>query len=170
MKLPRKKYNAFTLKSESLLRELRTPVRVSSHRLIEKQTYGQAYEEYDAIWDTGAQSSVCSKKVISSLNLEGKEIDKVPVRGVNSQTNCYVYLISQLILPNNVIVVDIPVIVGDIGGSDILIGMDIITRGDFAITHHDNKTIFSFCIPPHYNKIDFVERSNAIMRRRGNNI
>ncbi len=41
-------------------------------------------------------------------------------------------------------------------GMDILIGMDIITLGDFAITNYNNKTVFSFRFPSS-EVIDFVK-------------
>ena len=44
-------------------------------------------------------------------------------------------------------------------GVDMLIGMDIINLGDFAITHKNGGTVFSFQIPStrHY---DFVKKIN----------
>jgi hypothetical protein len=39
---------------------------------------------------------------------------------------------------------------------DILIGMDIITLGDFAITNANHRTVVSFRIPPDTKHIDFV--------------
>jgi len=38
---------------------------------------------------------------------------------------------------------------------DVLIGMDILGAGDFAVTHHQGKTTFSFCCPGR-REIDFV--------------
>jgi hypothetical protein len=40
---------------------------------------------------------------------------------------------------------------------DIIIGMDILTMGDLAITNHDNRTVLSFRVPPDTTHIDFVE-------------
>ena len=40
-------------------------------------------------------------------------------------------------------------------GADILIGMDIIGVGDFAVTNRDGKTKFSFRLPSRAD-IDFV--------------
>lgn len=41
----------------------------------------------------------------------------------------------------------IPVTEGCLNGADMLIGMDIIGLGDFAITHKNMGTVFSFQIP-----------------------
>ncbi len=48
------------------------------------------------------------------------------------------------------------VLEGDLHDFDVLIGMDIISQGDFSITHEGNRTIFSFQTPSTHN-IDFVE-------------
>ena len=48
----------------------------------------------------------------------------------------------------------------NIPGVDILIGMDIITMGDFVITNADGKTLFSFVIPTLNNKISFSKMIN----------
>ena len=45
-------------------------------------------------------------------------------------------------------------------GSDVLIGMDIITQGDLAITNHNGFTVFTFRCPSD-GKIDFVAEQNA---------
>lgn len=42
-------------------------------------------------------------------------------------------------------------------GIDMLIGMDIITLGDFALTHKNNGTVFSFQIPSTH-EYDFVKQ------------
>ena len=44
--------------------------------------------------------------------------------------------------------------------TDVLIGMDVIGVGDFAVTHKDGKTVFSFRCPS-IARIDFVEKSSA---------
>ena len=41
-------------------------------------------------------------------------------------------------------------------GVGLIIGMDIISRGDLAITNYDGKTVFTFRIPS-YESIDFEE-------------
>ena len=46
-----------------------------------------------------------------------------------------------------------------LGNIDVLIGMDIIAFGDFAIC---NGQIFSYCLPPFEKPIDFVDKANRI--------
>ena len=68
----------------------------------------------------------------------------------------------NIFLPNFVAIPAVRVSLGTIGGSDIdvLLGMDIITIGDFAITNQEKKTTFSFRFPS-LEKIDFVAKINA---------
>ena len=67
-------------------------------------------------------------------------------------TNKTVFRNSYLVdvgLPNSYIVPDIRVVDVDalIGGADALIGMDIITPGDFSITNFNGQTMMSFRMP-----------------------
>ena len=55
-----------------------------------------------------------------------------------------------------------------LGGIDVLIGMDILGLGDFAVTHHDGKTVFSFCVPSRRH-IDFVSEVKIALPRVGRN-
>ena len=45
------------------------------------------------------------------------------------------------------------------GSGDVLIGMDIITQGDFSITNKDQKTVFSFRFPSETHT-DYVKEHN----------
>jgi hypothetical protein len=46
------------------------------------------------------------------------------------------------------------------GGVDVIIGMDILGMGDFAVTHQAGKTTFTFCAPSR-KEIDFVAEVEA---------
>ncbi|GHT53802.1 hypothetical protein FACS1894106_4950 [Spirochaetia bacterium] len=56
-------------------------------------------------------------------------------------------------LPDNLLKQNIEVAVCDFS-SDIgmIIGMDIITLGDFTLLHGDKRTVFSFTTPPQHNR------------------
>ena len=94
------------------------------------------------------------------------------VRGVGSgdtpheyQTNTY---LVNLVLPNGVSMVGVRVVEGSVSGGEILIGMDVIGQGDFAITHHEGKTTWSFRSPS-CDEIDFVpsaDRHNTRLQRQ----
>lgn len=110
--------------------------------------------KYTAIWDTGATGTVITKRVIQECNLQ--PIGIVVVHGISGPTRVSQYLINVW-LPNKVIVPHIQAVVGKIGGEkDVLIGMDIINQGDFAVTNINGKTAFSFRHPS-VERIDFVK-------------
>lgn len=116
-----------------------------------------SHKKYLAIWDTGATNSVISKKVITECNLKPTGI--VQVHGISGEQTSRTYLVN-ILLPNGVGHVGVKVTEGILRDTDVLIGMDIITNGDFALTHNDGKTLFSFRVPS-IGKIDFVEQKAA---------
>jgi predicted aspartyl protease len=112
-------------------------------------------KEYIAIWDTGATSTVVTKKVVNECGLKPIGMAKVHTAGGENVTS--VYLIS-VFLPNNVVFASLKVTEGKISGDvDILIGMDIIGAGDFAVTNKDGQTMFSFRVPS-LEHIDFAKQ------------
>ena len=142
---------AFTFSSNRRLRELRTSAGIKPHRA----PAGWPILECQAIWDTGATSSVIPSQVVESLAL--KPIDVREFRGFDGKlTLCPIYLVD-IALPNKFIVPGVPVAGGpNITGAEVLIGMDIISLGDFAVTNLENKTQFTFRIPS-MAKLDFVK-------------
>lgn len=113
---------------------------------------------YKAIWDTGATGSVVTKEVALAVGL--KPISKTEVHGVGGTKIENVYLVN-IYLPNKVALQHIRVtecekLTGD--GMGVLIGMDVIGTGDFAVTHVDGKTKMSFRIPS-IRSIDFVKEA-----------
>jgi len=112
-------------------------------------------KEYKAIWDTGATNSVITNKVVTELSLRPISITQVEHGGGVSERS--VYLVN-IFLPNKVVFSGIRVTEGNIHGDyEVLIGMDIIGAGDFAVTNKDNKTMFSFRYPS-IEHIDFVKQ------------
>jgi hypothetical protein len=80
------------------------------------------------------------------------------VHGVHSTQDAETFLINVM-LPNGVGVVNLEVTLGQIHGADLLLGMDIITGGDFSITNGEGRTIFSFRVPS-IATIDYVKEAN----------
>ena len=66
-----------------------------------------------------------------------------------------VFLVN-IVLPNKVGFPELTVTAGKLYGADVLIGMDIIGKGDFAVTHPNGNTKFSFRMPSQAD-IDFVK-------------
>ncbi|MCM1532279.1 MAG: hypothetical protein NC048_08080 [Bacteroides sp.] len=109
-----------------------------------------------ALWDTGATISTISKKIADELNLIPFAKSKMFHAGGEGITNLYKV---NMFLPNGVGVRAITVIEGILNGCEVLIGMDIITLGDFAITNKNGKTVFSFQTPSS-NEYDFSVHKN----------
>ncbi len=107
---------------------------------------------YHAIWDTGATLSAISERVVQECR--PRRIMEAAVQGVHGTAYLPIHLIT-LELSNGVLIPEIRVIAGDIGDADVLIGMDVITLGDFAVTNADGFTQFSFRTPSQEH-IDFV--------------
>jgi len=146
-------HHAFTMNYSNITRELFCDVIVKEPLITYKE------DVFRSIWDTGATNTVISSKVVESLGL--KPIDKVRMSGVNSVVEANVYLVD-LYLPNNVRIQSLNVAEGSINNCDVLIGMDVITIGDMAISNHGGQTKFTFSFPPHHNRADYVERSNKL--------
>ncbi len=66
---------------------------------------------------------------------------------------CEVYLVN-IFLPNGVGFPNVTVTKATMGKTDMLIGMDLINKGDFALTHERGNTVFSFRYPS-MSTIDF---------------
>lgn len=114
-------------------------------------------KKFTAIWDTGATKTAITRKVVDECDL--KPIGMVVVHTAGGSVRCNKYLVN-VYLPNRVVIPDVEVNeVELVGDSDVLIGMDIIGTGDFAVTNKDGKTTFSFRVPS-IEKIDFVEELN----------
>lgn len=99
----------------------------------------------DAIWDTGAIGTAITTKVVERLGLMPTGIATVATANGMALQNTHTVDIG---LPNGVIIKGIVATqVDDLLGADALIGMDIITLGDFSITNFKGNTCMSFRMP-----------------------
>ena len=121
-----------------------------------------------AVWDTGATHSVVSQHVVDDLGLTA--IDVTEVSGITGSELAPVYLVN-IRLPNKVVFSRLRVIRGRVRSSGVqtavLIGMDIISAGDFAVSHPGEKTQFTFRVPATGN-IDFVRDGRTKPKRKRN--
>jgi predicted aspartyl protease len=160
------RFHAFTSKANGRAKSLLSSVHVCPAYDPATSTTHPKHNGYTAIWDTGATGSVITSKVVQDCDL--KPIRVAKVHGVHGANQSNVYLVN-IALPNNVQVIGVPVTEAtNLLGADVLIGMDIITRGDFAITHSDGKTTFSFRIPS-IKEIDFVKEAESAFPSVGRN-
>lgn len=101
-------------------------------------------EVESTVWDSGATSTIISEEVVKTLGLH--PIDKARIEGVGGLMDSSIYQIN-IYFENHLEFKSIDVLSGDIGDYDLIIGMDIITLGDFVVSNKDGKTWFSFQHP-----------------------
>jgi hypothetical protein len=109
------------------------------------------------IWDTGATNIVITKSIANALGLTF--VGKRTVRGVHGIKEVNVYYVN-ITLNNKNITLDTNVNeceeLSDDDSIGALIGMNIITMGDFAITNYQGNTTMSFRVPS-LQTIDFED-------------
>jgi hypothetical protein len=124
------------------------------HALCRDPATGERKSVYcNAIWDTGASLTAVSQRVISELGLEPYEPVNIQTVGRNTSSNVY---FASLSLPGNVYMDCIAVTKVSIDDTvcDIIIGMNVIGKGDFAVSGFGGETVFSYRHPPR-QAIDF---------------
>lgn len=154
-------FHAFTVKANGTLNRIITQVEVcQGFDPVQPPSPAYLSHETKALWDTGATASVITTATVNALNLKPIGIVNVNHAGGMGQSNTY---LVNFVLPNKVqaagiIVTECPAVVGDFGA---IIGMDIITKGDFSITNCDGLTWASFRIPS-VKRIDYVEEARHL--------
>jgi len=168
-------HHAFTTRYNGLARVLFNKVNVCLPVTPEEvKTQNVEFKEYIAIWDTGATHSAITKKVVDDLKLQPTGVRETRHAGGKSSNNTYLVNIA---LPNKVMVPHVRVtevqLIPDDNVSDdkqpqLLIGMDIISLGDFVVTNTNTKTTFSFRIPS-VQEIDFIPETQENNVMEGGN-
>lgn len=97
-----------------------------------------------AAWDTGAQFSFISPRLVESLGL--KPFGKASFLGIGGDQTSDTYLV-HIGLSDGKLITDLEVYCADIDDYDLLLGMDVINQTDFLITNADHKTTFQFRTP-----------------------
>jgi hypothetical protein len=115
-------------------------------------------EELRAIWDTGATNTCITQVAADRIGLVPTGlVDMTTAKGTHRAST----VLTNVALPNGVGFHGLRVTICDLGQNvDVLIGMDIIGSGDFAITNFENKTVMSFRVPS-TRTIDFVVEHSA---------
>jgi len=119
---------------------------LKSKVIVQSVTDETRFVKCEALWDTGADYSAIRKEVAKELGL--KSVGKVLVASPDKKRtpNRKMYCIN-LNLSSGIEFSNVNVVEPKNSRWDIIIGMDIISRGDFAVTHYNGKTVFSFRIP-----------------------
>src|SRR3989344_5491201 len=143
---------AFTTDYGHLARVLTTTVKVGLPiaDIAELRGGKVTTKEYQAIWDTGATNSTVTHRVVEELGLQPTGLIESRHAGGKSSVNTY---LVSIVLPNGVAfrqvrVSEVKLIPDDNQKDDqqpqLLIGMDIIGTGDFAVTNLNGKTTMTF--------------------------
>jgi len=154
-------FHAFTSTANGRLREIITEIGVSLPFIASNvKADDERILKTNALWDTGATNSVVTRKTANELNL--KPISVTKVSHADGVSNANVYLVN-IYLPNNLIIPNVRVTeCADAAGNfGVIIGMDIISAGDFSITNVGNRTTVSFRIPS-IKTIDYVQEANSL--------
>lgn len=157
------RFQAFTLKAQGLLNRITTEIGITP-----------AYDPkappnplptpvtVQAIWDTGATGTCLTPALAKSLGLQPTGAAAAMDHGGGTAANCPRYMVN-LTLPNHVVVAG--QLITELPAAqafDVIIGMDIITHGDFSITNVTGKTWLSFRIPS-CDPIDYVVEANRLV-------
>jgi hypothetical protein len=136
----------FVVKSDRLLRILKTPCFVSESFDPAEGELACGRVEFEALWDTGAGTSLITQRIVNECGL--KPIRNSKLQSVSGVQKTEVYLVN-IYLPGDILFCKIPVVRGDFshGRWDMIIGMDVIGIGDFSVKNRNSTTEFSFTVP-----------------------
>ena len=141
--------SGFTTSYGSISNVLETEIEIQN-------TTNQLKQGFTAIWDTGATNSVISRHVVDEIRLQPS--GRTFVVGISGRQVTPTFIVN-LILPNGVLVSDVTVTLMDVSEHfDVLVGMDIINLGDFAVSNYNGCTTFSFRMPS-LETVDFNPNS-----------
>lgn len=140
----------YTIRYNSIKNQIRTDCVVRNFINGEECSF-----EVEAVWDPGAKITTLSPRLITLLGAkEGRIFSVKTVGGRVIQSSYNV----ELELPSYAKISNLEVLCGELDGFDVLIGMDVISQGDIAISNFKGKTTFSFRFPS-AGEIDFCESS-----------
>jgi len=145
-----KQHYAYDLEYTHIMKEIKAPISICCSCISNEEKS----VKIDALWDTGATHSVLSPKIAQDLVLS--PVDNLYVGGINTEISSDVVIVT-ITLPNGMTLPDRRFYVCNIPGVEVIIGMDIISMGDFNISNANGKTLFSFIIPPYKNKISYTK-------------
>ncbi len=155
-----------TTSTGGLLAQLVNDCRVSEPWDPESDDPPPIEKTFQGLWDTGATGSMVSQNVVDSCGLVPVyTTDVYHATGITHDVPVYVV---DILLANEVRVTGVLVTAGNFQGADVLIGMDIISLGDLAITNWNSITKFTFRVPS-IGHIDFVEETNRAVQSRTTN-
>lgn len=134
-----KNFFQFRFSAEKDTAEIATPVYLRKHG----ETKGE--QKANAIWDTGATSSMISAAMAKKLQLTPN--GTVQIAGVHGVQNARCYYVD-IVFGNGFCIPAVKVSeASDFGGFDLLIGMDIIGKGALVVDGTQGNLIVRFQLP-----------------------
>jgi hypothetical protein len=119
-----------------------------------------------ALWDTGTMMTCMKPRLKEQLKL--RVITPNPpmvISGVGGTVKAD-RTIGSIFLADNFMVEYCPIYVLDFpGNTDLIIGMDIIRMGDFAVCNANGETSFSFAMPPFPDRINFANKAETVNKQ-----
>jgi hypothetical protein len=111
----------------------------------------------NALWDTGATRSVIRPEIVAALSLQATGVAHGHTAGGLTTSSTHVINIG---LPNHTLIAGVLASENpNLNGFQAIIGMDVITLGDFAITNVGGQTWMSFRCPS-IQHIDYAEEQH----------
>ena len=99
----------------------------------------------NAAWDTGATNTVIAPEVVQALGLSPNGKQALSTFGGIVESDTY---LIDLCFENGYRIANLRVLSGeDYSDYDVLIGMDVITKGDFCVSTVNDETVFTFRMP-----------------------
>ena len=97
------------------------------------------------LWDTGATNTCITHKIVGRLGIAPFTRAQFHNADGDSWNNLY---ITTLLLPNQVLINNLVTCeIDDHAEYDVLVGMDVISKGDFCISGVGESRTVSFCLP-----------------------
>lgn len=152
-------FHAFTIKHNGTVRRIVTELVIFPAFDITQETSEHEGYVTSALWDTGASISLITPQVVAGLGIS--PVGLIQIGHVAGSGKHSTYMVN-LGLPNKVIVGGVMVAEGSLSdGIEAIIGMDVISAGDFAITNVGGQTWMSYRYPS-VSTVDYVVEAERI--------
>ena len=103
------------------------------------------HRQYTGIWDCGSSETRISQKVVQDLQL--KAFGTVPVREFEANEKIREVFFLSIALSPEIIFSNVRVTNGYFPPDfDVIIGLDLITQGDFRLRKENGKTVVEFLV------------------------
>ncbi|MCF0178968.1 MAG: retroviral-like aspartic protease [Bacteroidales bacterium] len=130
---------------ESKVESIISPVAVcEAVELNENMDIPKVYRTMNCMWDTGSTNTLITQDIVDELGLE--PYGRAVVSDNSMVEECDTYLV-HIGLPTGNTVLNLEVLLTNSKDYDVVIGMDVITMGDFVLTNANGKSVFSFRYP-----------------------